>query len=89
MREGTGNPNKIQTYEDIGELLKGESENIMKKRTIKMSDELRNFLVTLPKNRTMLLDLASLNIQRGRDHGLPDFNTFRKFFGLRPYTQFE
>jgi hypothetical protein len=34
-------------------------------------------------------DLAALNIQRGRDTGVPPFNDVRQFYGLEPYTSFE
>ena len=49
-------------------------------------DGLRDFLFGPPGAGG--LDLASLNIQRGRDHGLPDYNTVRRAYGLPALTSF-
>ena len=34
-------------------------------------------------------DLMAINMQRARDHGLPDFNSARLAYGLRPVMSFE
>ncbi len=49
-------------------------------------DDVRNFLFGAPGSGGF--DLASLNIQRGRDHGLPDYNATRLAFGLAPVDGF-
>ena len=48
-----------------------------------ITSALRNMLFGKPGRGGM--DLAALNIQRGRDHGLPDLNTYREALGLKPY----
>ena len=49
-------------------------------------DDVRNFLFGMPGQGGF--DLASLNIQRGRDHGLDDINAVRQALGLNAYTDF-
>lgn len=49
-------------------------------------DGLRDFLFGPPGAGG--LDLAALNIQRGRDHGLADYNTVRVAYGLPPVLTF-
>lgn len=51
-----------------------------------ITSALRNMLFGRPGRGG--LDLAALNIQRGRDHGLPDLNTYRETLGLKPYESF-
>ncbi len=48
-------------------------------------DDLRNGLFDPPAGQ----DLAAINIQRGRELGLPHLNEMRASLGLEPYTDFE
>ncbi|KAK7102726.1 chorion peroxidase-like [Littorina saxatilis] len=52
-----------------------------------MADSLVNHLFENNESGRPGLDLAALNIQRGRDHGLPSFNELREYLGLSKVTR--
>ena len=75
----------------VDPLMKGLSEKVMQKIDRLVIDDVRNFLFCTesPCENPSGLDLPSLNIQRGRDHGLPDYNTFRLYYDLTPVNDFD
>lgn len=80
------NPTHITDEGGISPILKGLASQSMQEIDAKIVDPVRNFLFGPPGAGGF--DLASLNIQRGRDHGLPDYNTLRAEFGLAPVSNF-
>lgn len=71
---------------DIDAFLKSETTGRAQEVDVLLDDAVRNFLFGPPGAGG--LDLAALNIQRGRDHGLADYNTMRASFGLPKVTTF-
>ncbi|HHS96125.1 MAG TPA: hypothetical protein ENJ45_06000, partial [Phaeodactylibacter sp.] len=65
----------------------GMAEQIQQEMDAKMVDEVRNFLFGTPGAGG--LDLAAINIQRGRERGVPPFNILRADLGLSPYEDLE
>ncbi|MEM8934641.1 MAG: peroxidase family protein, partial [Acidobacteriota bacterium] len=78
-------PNEILTH-GIDSLLLGASAQVAQEIDSMIVDDVRNFLFGPPGAGG--LDLASLNIQRGRDHGLADYNQTREDYGLARVTSF-
>lgn len=52
----------------------------------KVIDDLRNFLFGEPGQGG--LDLTAINMQRGRDHGLANYNAVRQSYGMSPVNSF-
>ena len=68
-------------------ILRGLASNEAQAMDTEIVDSLRNFVLDGPFSPR--LDLAALNIQRGRDHGLPTLNEAREAFGMPPITSFD
>lgn len=84
LREAFFNPGYID-QNGVDKLIFGASQGLAEKIDSKIVDDVRNFLFG-PPTSTQLLDLATLNITRGRDHGIPDYNSVREAYGLNKKT---
>ena len=72
----------------VDQLLAGLGDQAAQENDAKMVDELRNMLLG-PPGAGIALDLASLDIQRGRDHGLLNrYNEARFSYSLPPVDSF-
>lgn len=94
---GGGGVDLIDAFFNIGlidefgleSFLKGFATHKQYETDTKINSILRNFLFGSPTAPVRFgLDLAALNIQRGRDHGLPDYNDIRKFYTGTPARTF-
>lgn len=85
LRDGFFRPNK---FVDIGiePLLKGCGIQMMQQADNRVIDDVRNFLFGPPGSGG--LDLVTINITRGRERGIPDFNTVREAAGLPKLLDF-
>lgn len=70
----------------IEPVLRGLAAKPAQEVDVRVVDDVRNMLFGPPGSGG--LDLAALNLQRGRDHGLPGYNFVRTSFGLDPVTSF-
>jgi peroxidase len=81
LRDAFGaSPAAIAANGGIDPILRGLGDGISQQLDNQIVDDLRSLQLDVPVNG--ITDLASLNIQRGRDLGLPTYNELRETLGL-------
>ena len=85
LQESFFDPDQVQ-QNGVDTILKGLAFQKAQEVDTFLVDDVRNFLFGAPGAGGF--DLASLNLQRGRDHGIPDINTVRRALGLSGYSTF-
>ena len=73
-------------FAGIEPFAKGMATQVQQEMDAKIIDEVRNFLFT---DGPGFLDLAAINIARGRDRGLIDYNSLRDTLGLTELNDFD
>lgn len=85
LRNAFFNPEPVKTDGVDGILKYLATDNARRTDTV-VIDDVRNFLFGQPGQGGF--DLVARNIQRGRDHGLTDYNSLRKAYFLKPVQNF-
>lgn len=86
IRTAFANPTFLEEQGGIDPFLRGLAAQEHQFIDNKVTSDLRNFLFGNPGSGGM--DLVALNIERGREKGLPHFNLLRQNFGLAPLNNF-
>lgn len=77
----------VEDPDRVGEILNGFITHRAQELDTLVIDDVRNFLFT--NIGASGLDLPALNVQRGRDYGLPTYNAAREAYGLGPVSSFD
>ncbi|WP_173021502.1 peroxidase family protein [Lewinella sp. W8] len=86
LREAFFRPDQIPATGGLEPFLRGMAEQVQQRMDNHVVDDVRNFLFGPPGAGG--LDLASINIMRGRERGLPLYNSVRLAYGLGPVFEF-
>jgi len=82
------NPANMHNFGSVDRLMLGMAFEKSQTRDVYMTEELTQRLF-MTNSRRFGLDLASINIQRGRDHGLPAYSVWRERCGLSVAPSFD
>lgn len=86
LSEAFFNPSEIAENGGIDPLLRGLADGMSQELDTHIVEDVRSFLFGAPGSGG--LDLAALNIERGRDLGVASYNDLREALGLQRATNF-
>lgn len=81
-------PSMIRNPGMLDALLNGLTTQAQQRMDALFSEQIQNHLFR-PYNASYGLDLIAINIQRGRDHGIPSYNQWRHACNLPTFNTFE
>ena len=88
LHKEMNNPSNLHNFGSVDRILLGLVSDKLARRDEFITDELTNHLFQTPRS-PFGMDLAALNLQRGRDHGLAPYNIWREQCGLKRFTEWE
>jgi len=86
LRDNYFSPGRVMKQGGIDPILRGMIWTVSQEIDTKAVDGVRNFLFG---TNTKGFDLVAINIQRGRDHGIPNYNALRIGLGLAEISAWE
>jgi hypothetical protein len=83
------NPDLVEGLE-LGPLLAGLGRRPQSANDEQIDDLVRTIRFTrcIPSCQTAVFDIAAIDVERGRDHGMPAYNGLREAYGLAPKPSF-
>lgn len=87
LRDNFNQPETIEKPNHLDSLIRGLATQRSQKSDLFYDNDLIQMLYR--NNGQFGMDAVSLDIQRGRDHGLPGYNHYRKFCGLPAVKNFD
>lgn len=86
LKDAFFNPVSVVLSGGVDPFLKGMATQVQQEMDCKVVDDIRNFLFGSPSQGG--LDLAAININRGRERGIPTYNQIRRDLGMPPVNSF-
>ncbi|KFM70982.1 Peroxidasin-like protein, partial [Stegodyphus mimosarum] len=89
LRKSFFNSDMLFTPNAIDSILRGLATSSMENLDFAITEEVTNHLFEKKQVPFSGMDLAALNVQRARDHGIPGYNEYREFCNLTKAKSFD